>query len=131
MSPNFRLSRLGSALLCVGLPLLGGAGEGGLEFGASLKIQRPLGEFQSTVLDAGLGYGLGIRTRYKFQGQQALTARLDYDLFTEGETEVHGSNYLMTEVIKVREMAIGVNYEWLLSGGNVGGYLLVGPVYRR
>lgn len=131
MSTSIRPSRSVIFWICLNMPLLAGPGEPGPEFGGSLTLQRPLGEYQSTVLDAGLGYGLGARIRIPFSPRQALHLRIGYDWFPEGAEEAQGQNYYMHASFQIRELSLGLIYEWSYSGGASGGYLMGGPVYRR
>jgi len=128
---TFSPSRLGIALVSLGLPLLAGSGAEGPEFGATIKVQRPLGEYQTKVLDSGLGYGLGFRTRYDLRPDHGLSVRLDYDYFLKGGGETRGSNYLLEESIRTHALSLALAYEWRYSGTTPGGYLLIGPIYQR
>ncbi len=100
------------------------------DWGATLRLQRPLGNYQSEVLDAGLGYGIGARVRFSPTERHGLTFHLDYDFFPEGGTETHGSNYILNYRIQVREQSMGLDYEWRF-GAKKRAYLFGGPVYRR
>ncbi len=131
MTTTYTVSRFGLAFVWMNLSLLGGPGTSKPEVGVSLKVQQPLGEYKSTVLDADLGFGLGVRARFNFQPRHALSGRLEYDWYPEGGSPTRGSNYLLEESYRVRELSLGLNYEWLYNGGSRGGYLLLGPVYRR
>lgn len=125
-SPCFGLT---FALMC--LPGLAGQRDASPEFGASLKLQYPLGEYKSTVLDASLGYGLGVRTRFNLQPRHALSARLEYDMFPEGGSLTDEPTYMHKEAFQIRVLSVGVNYEWLYADRSNGAYLLIGPVFRR
>ena len=130
--PTFASSAtLGLTLGLLGLPLLGGPAPTGPEFGLSLKLQHPMGEYKSTVSDASLGYGVGLRGHLFFSPRHALSARLDHDRFQEASSEATGSNYYMHGSTKVSETSLGLTYEWFYAGRGTGGYVLAGPVYRR
>ena len=116
--------------MALGLPLLGRAGEGGLEFGPTLKFQLPLGEYKSEVLDTQFGFGFGLRTHVQLHPSHALTARIDYDSFIESKQIGQGPNYGIQITTQIHEVSLGLTYEWHYTGTRVGGYLLLGPVYR-
>ena len=129
--PTTRCPFLASALALLALAPLHAQEAGGRpQLGAALTFQHPMGDFRSQILDSDAGYGLGFRARFTLAPHHGLTARLGYDWFTEGGGNFDAPNYMLKTSIQVREQSLGLDYEWRYHGGR-GGYLLVGPVFRR
>jgi hypothetical protein len=52
-------------------------------------------------------------------------------MYTEGGSLTNEPTYMHKETFQIRELSVGVNYEWLCSDHSYGAYLLIGPIFRR
>ncbi|HJW71724.1 MAG TPA: hypothetical protein VJ486_02610 [Geothrix sp.] len=52
-------------------------------------------------------------------------------MFPEGGWPVHEAGFTIKKSVQIRELSLGINYEWLCSDSSHGAYLLIGPVFRH
>lgn len=119
-------------VLALGFPMSLRAQEAGSrpDLGFTLRIQHPLQDFQSQVLDTSLGFGVGARARFTLGEHHGLTVRAEYDWYPDGGGMIYWDGPTHEDTIRVREQSLGLDYEWRYHGRH-GGYLIVGPMYRR